>query len=164
MPGFATCSPSHHPGTYRQALRVAAYSIAHFRDFQVPRPTTAQPIRQDCAAGITIPMKHCKCCAMAGVELARSQHRQSSTEDQLARSPCVCYCQRTSASAMSASYGVSVGFWKPSPQSMERRGQAICIQASTPSISASFQGATSDSSTCTKHLISQKGIRRLSSC
>ena len=74
VPGFATCSPSHHPGTYRQALRVAAYSIAYFRGFQMPRPTTAQPIRQDCAAGITTPVKHCKCCAIVGVELARQGH------------------------------------------------------------------------------------------
>jgi hypothetical protein len=32
----------------------------------------------------------------------------------------------------SASYGVSTGTWKPSPQSMDSRGHAICTHASIP--------------------------------
>jgi hypothetical protein len=65
----------------------------------------------------------------------------------------------TSPRATRASYGVMVGFWKPSPQSMDRRGHAIWIQASTPSISASFHGATSDSSTCTGDMLVLIGER-----
>ena len=47
-----------------------------------------------------------------------------------------------------ASYGVSVGLLKPSPQSIDSRGQAICTHASTCSIMSSFQGMTSDRSNC----------------
>ena len=50
--------------------------------------------------------------------------------------------------ATMASYGVRVGLQKPSPQSMDSLGQAIWTQASTWSIISSFQGITSDSSTC----------------
>lgn len=42
---------------------------------------------------------------------------------------------------------MSVGLVKASPQSMDRRGQAIWTQASTWGINASFQGATSESRT-----------------
>ena len=55
---------------------------------------------------------------------------------------------RTSPSATKASKGVSVGSAKPSPQSMDRRGQATCTQACGPASRASLPGATSDSSTC----------------
>lgn len=56
----------------------------------------------------------------------------------------------TTRARVRTSYGVSVGAQNISPQSMERRGQAICTHASTPSNRASFGGEISDSSTVVK--------------
>ena len=47
-------------------------------------------------------------------------------------------------SATSASYGVSTGFWKSSPQSMDKRGHAICANASAPFSIAIFAGVISE--------------------